>query len=64
MENPEHPGILFVGWRLGAEDADGRCGIFTIGKWGSENTPELIGEFMEAKVAKHLVELHNRTLKE
>jgi hypothetical protein len=64
MENPEHPGILHVGWRVGAENAHGLVGILTIGKWGSENTPEIIFGPIDKNLAKHIVALHNRTLKE
>lgn len=54
---------LHVAWEVGAEDADGRVGIFTVGKWGSENTPVTIAHPVQKKFAWHIVELHNRTLK-
>lgn len=53
---------LHVKWEVGAENAHGLVGILTVGKWGSENTPEIVLGTMDKRLARHIVALHNRTL--
>lgn len=55
--------ILLVKWCMTQEDGEKKVAIFTVGKWGSENTPELVAVASSKKVAGHLCELHNSTLR-
>lgn len=55
--------IILVKWRMTQEDGENKVAIFTVGKWGSENTPELVAVASSKKVAQHLCELHNSTLR-
>lgn len=50
--------MLNVTWKT-LPQTDGLAYITTLGKWGSENTPEVVIANIKKEIAEHIVNCHN-----